>query len=354
MLLPVLVSAWYLWGRAADQYASYMGFTVRQEDAASATDLLGGLTALTSGGGSKDTDILYEFIESRELVSEIDRALDLRAVYARPVERDPVFAFDPGGSVEDLVDYWRRMVRIDYDSNSGLMELRVLAFAPADAQAIGTRILEESSRLINELSVSAREDATRYARQDLDQAVERLKEAREAVTAFRSRHQIADLETDIQSQMGVLATLQQQLAEALIELDLLEDTSQPGDPRRAQLERRIAVIEERIADERTKFGPSIGGTARGEDYATLIGEFERLTVDREFAEQSYIAALAAFDAARAEAQRQSRYLATFVRPTLAESAEYPQRAVILGIVTLFCLMGWSILALIYYSLRDRR
>ena len=78
--LPVLASAVYLYGRAADQYASTLGFTVRTEDAASATDLLSGLGASLGGGSasSRETDILYEFIRSQEIVRKIDTELDLR------------------------------------------------------------------------------------------------------------------------------------------------------------------------------------------------------------------------------------------------------------------------------------
>ena len=358
VVAPVLVAAWYLWGRAADQYASYLGFTVRTEELSSPVDILGGLTSL-SGGGSSDTDVLYEYIRSRELVSRIDAELDLHAIFSRAYERDPVFAFKPAGPIEELVEYWRDMIRVDYDATTHLMDVRVLAFTPEDAQAIARLIFEESSRVINELSAIAREDTTRYAREDLEQAVERLKGAREALTAFRSRYQIADLQTDIQAQMGLLSTLQQQLAAALIELDLLGETTPEGDPRLEQVRRRISVIESRIAQERGKFGTAgIGRDSeavpgRDEGYATLIGDFERLSVDREFAEQTYIAALASYDKVRGEALRQSRYLAAYVKPTLAQSAEYPQRWVLVGVVALFCLMGWAILTLIYYSLRDR-
>ena len=154
--------------------------------------------------------------------------------------------------------------------------------------------------------------------------------------------------------MGLLNTLQQQLAAALIELDLLGDSTRAGDPRRATAERRIEVIRARITEEREKFGIGGASPAGGEDYATLIAEFERLTVDREFAESAYAAALAAFDAARAEASRQSRYLAAYVEPTLAERSEFPNRPLLIGIVGLFSFLSWSILSLAYYALRDRR
>ena len=185
VLAPVTGASWYLYTRAADQYASTLGFTVRSEEMTSASDLLGGLGSSLGSGTSHDSDILYEYVRSQEMVRRIDQRLDLRAIYARHHETDPLLSFDPEGSIEDLVDYWDRMLAISYDAGSGLLELRVLAFEPREAQAIAEAIYDESLRTINALSAVAREDATRYAQIDLDQALERLKEAREALTAFR-------------------------------------------------------------------------------------------------------------------------------------------------------------------------
>ena len=355
VILPVTAAVWYLYERAADQFASTLAFTVRNEDVSSATELLGGLGSSfgVSSGGGRDADILYEFIRSQEIVALIDARLDLRRIYTRALDQDPLMSFDPAGTIEDLTAYWRRMVRVSYDAASGLMELRVLAFAPADAAAIATAIQDESSTMINALSAVAREDGTRYAREDLDLAVERLKQAREALTAFRLANQIVDLAADIQGQVGLLNTLQAQLASALIEYDLLAGTSRDGDPRLEQAQRRIEVINARIDEERQKFGA--GGLAPGgENYATTVADYERLTVDREFAEQAYVVTLSAYDAARAEANRQSRYLAAYIRPTLAERSEFPQRGLWVGVVALFSFLIWAIGGLIYYSLRDSR
>ncbi len=351
VLAPLVVSGWYLYARAADQYASKVGFSVRQEEFNSPVDMLGGIARL-SGNSSSDTDILYKYIQSQELVAAVDRDLDLRRIYSK-AENDPVFAFDPSGSIEDLVDYWRRMVKISYDPGTGLIELRVNAFTPEDARAVAQAIFEKSAVMINELSAIAREDATRYAREELYRAEAQLKAAREALTRFRSRTRIVDPAADIEGQMGLLTTLQQQLAEALIQKDLLLETTRANDPRLAQANRRIEVIENRIEEERRKFG--VGGEgADGEDYATLIAEFERLSADREFAEQAHVAARAAYEAALADAQRKSRYLAAYIKPTLAETPQYPQRAMLLGLVALFLLSFWAVGLLIYYSLRDRR
>jgi capsular polysaccharide transport system permease protein len=347
--LPLAVVAAYLLLRAEDQFVSTVGFSVRTEEAPSAIDMFGGFTGL-SASSSSDTDILYSFIQSQDMVASIDADLDLREAYSRRHARDPVFGFDPSGSIEDLVSYWNRMARVSYDANSGLIELQVRAFDAKEAQAIAAAVFAKSSALINTLSDVARQDSTAYAKADLDDAAIALKSARAALTAFRAETQIVDPSADVQGQMGLLTTLQAQLAEEYIRGDLLRQQSQPSDPRIAQSDQRAAVIEQRIVEERKK----LGGGGAGQDYASLVAEFERMAVDQEFAEQAYTAARGAYDLARAEARRQTRYLAAHIQPTLAERSTVPDPVAILGLTALFLTLGWSIIILVYYSVNDRK
>ena len=355
VLIPLGAVVFYLWTIAEDRYGSITGFTVRQEESGGATDLLGGLANFTGGTVQSDSDILYEFIQSQALVESVDAELDLRAHYGAHWPDDWAFALWPDATLEELIWYWQRIVRISYDQSTGLIEVQVLAYDPDMAQRIGEKIVAESQVMINKLNERAREDAMRYAVEDLEDSVERLKTAREALTQFRTRTRIVDPEADIQSRMGVMSNLQQKLAEALIEYDLLLQSVSENDPRVAKARDTIDVIRDRIAAERQTFTSDSTETgAVGEDYPTLIAEFESLSVDREVAEQTYRAALTALDVARANAARQSRYLATYIPPTRSQTPEYPQRLTLTGLAALFLLLVWSILALVYYSIRDRR
>ena len=352
VIFPTVASGWYLWNRAVDQYVSRLGFTVRREEALSTGDVLGRLSNISSASSS-DSDILYAFIQSQELVRSIDRKLDLRGMYSAPYEQDPIFALKPDSSIEELLSHWRRVVQIAYAPGTGLLELQVKAFEPEDARNIAQEIFSESSVMINRLSDIARVDATKFAHEELEGAVLQLQEARQGMTSFRARTQIVDPAADIQLQMGLLNILQQQLGEELINYDLLIQGSSTTDPRVKQSEQRIAATRDRIRQERDKFGTS-RATPDGQDYATVIAEFEKLSVNLEFAQRKYTTALTNLDAAQADAQRKSRYLADFVSPTLAESPEYPQRYLMLALAALLVTVGWGILMLIYYALRDRR
>lgn len=355
VLLPVAAVIFYLVVLAQDQFQSTTGFTVRsQESTSAATDLLGGLASFTGSSAASDSDILFEFIQSQEMIQAVNSQVDLRAHYSQHWPSDWAFSIWPDATQEELSWYWHRIIGISFDSGSGLIEVRAQAFDPETAQAITTAIVKESQIRINALNEQARSDALGYAQADLDEAVEEMKAAREALTQFRTRTRIVDPEADIQGRMGVMNNLQQQLATSLIEYDLLRGTVAAGDPRLKKAEQLIDVIRDRIDIERQTFTSTNTDTgAVGEDYPSLISEFERLTVDREYTEQAYRAALSGLALARDEAIRQSRYLATYIKPTRAQEAEYPQRLLLTGLAALFLLLIWSILSLIYYSIRDR-
>ena len=348
VLAPFGAAVGYLTVVAADQYASTVGFSVRNEDVATPVELFGGIADVGSSGSS-DSDILFEFIQSQEMVATLDARLNLSEIYKQ--ESDPLFAYDSTGTIEDLHAYWDRMVRVTYDTTTELIEIRALAFTPQDAQRVSSAIFDESARLIDALSAIAQQDTIAFAKAELDRSIDRLKLARERMTAYRARTQIVDPTADLQGQMGLLSTLQQQLAEALISADLLRESTRITDPRIANANSRIAAIEARIEEERRKLGQ---GGAGQEGYAELLSEYERLAVDRQFAEQAYTVALAAYDQAQAEARRKSRYLAAYIKPTLAQASQYPDKPVLLSVGAFFLFMAWATGVLIFYSIRDRR
>lgn len=352
VLLPVTLVSGYVVFAAQDQYASRAGLTIRQDDSASASDLLGGMSQLLSGAGGSHADLLFEFLHSQELVLQVDEALDLRAHYARHWPRDPVFALPPEGSVDQLVRFWQRILRVSFDRNTGLLLVEARANDPVFAREIILALVAASEAMINQLNLQARADRMRLAEADLQQAVTRLRTAREALAAFRARTQIVDPDADIQGRMGVLNNLQQQLAQALVEHDLLALITDANDPRLRQSARRVDVIRARINEERATFARQ-DETLAETDYPRLIAQFESLSVELEIAQQGYGAALRALDLARSNAERQSLFVALFIRPTLSQDPAYPQRLLLIGLTALVSLLVWAFAALGYYSLRDR-
>ncbi len=348
VVMPTVLAAWYLFTRAGDQYHSTAAFSVRSEDFQNPLDALGAFTQIGSSSAS-DNVILYDYIRSQPLMHKIDETLDLRSMFNK-APQDFVFSLGEDASREDMLDFWNYMVGVAVDTAGGVIDIHVRAFAPEDAQAIAQQILIESSTLINDLSRIAQEDAMRFALEDVADAEARLKRLRQEIRVFRIENQLIDPEASVESQMGVLSELQSQLAAALVAKGTLQEVTAEGDPRFEQVERRIRAIRRQIAEERAAVSNSIEA---GESLSDLIGTYEGLLVDREFSEQTYTAALAAADQARAEARRKSRYVAVHIEPTIADDSQFPKRWVLLGLVFFCGFAFWSVVTLIYYNVRDR-
>lgn len=353
VLLPLVACAVYLWEFAQDQYISTTSFSVRAEGMQSALDLLGGgVSAMMGGGGStNDPEIIKQFIESPDLVRRIEEREAVSDVFSLGWPRDFIFAYDPDGKLEDLHAYWKRNVFITIEN--GLITVDVRSYDAARSKEIAYAIFEESRDLVNYLSQEARDDATRFSREELAKAEKRLKAAREAMTQFRLESKIVDPMATLQAEIGILSSLQAQLAEALVQQELLSKTSQERDPRLTDISRKIAALRTQIDLERNKFAQDVG-QRQGQDYATLFSQFERILAEREFAEESYRASAIAYDSALAEAKMNSRYLAMHIRPNQAEKSLYPDRIVQFLVAGLFLFLLWSIGLLFYYSVRDRR
>ncbi|MFC3569371.1 hypothetical protein [Paracoccus simplex] len=348
-LLPALLVGSYMFLIARDQYVSEVSFVVRDEESPN-LGLLAGIGLSSVGNATTDAQIVYKHLRSPNFVAQLDREIDLRAIYTKP-RMDPVFALHDGASLEELVEYWRRMATISVDSATGMIEIEVRAFTAEDANRIARGIHKAAGHLVNAISDEARENSLRYAQRDLAQTEARLAEARVALAQFRDQSKLIDPQSVLSINASVVTSLSQELTEAMIQVETLRKQG-TADVRLTQAELRVDVLKRRIEQERQNF---VGEAPGSEDasFSKILDRYTKLQLDLELAEKSYSLALSGVEAARAKSEQDSRYLATFVEPTLSETATRPRRLMITVLAVTFIFIGWLSLVLIGYSNRDR-
>ncbi len=353
VVMPTVMAATYLGFTAADRYGSRVAFSIRSNDAAAPLEVLGAIARI--GGSSVHTDgqVLYDFIRSQQIVETIGARLPLEDYFNR-APGDWVFALGRDHPVEDLVDYWNDVVDVSLDPVTGIVTVQARAFDPREAQAIAAAILAASAELVNRLADVAREDAVRFAALELGEAEVRLREIRARLRSFRDIEQEVDPSQNARVAVGLVASLEEEMSKARVQLELLRGALDETAPRIGLLKRQIRSLEARIAAERGRLGAGVRfGDHDQRPLSLVVGEFEELVVDREFAEQAYTVALATYQQAEADARRRHRYLAPHIEPTLSEEPEYPDRPLLTAAVFLLALAGWSIPVLGWYNLRDR-
>jgi capsular polysaccharide transport system permease protein len=349
VVLPVAVAGIYYLCIAADQYVVEFRFGVRGIEPAPIG--LPGLfsASLTPSPTVSDSYVVVQYIESRAMVDDLGRTLDLPAIFSRP-QADWFARLDPPVPVEELVRYWRGQVDAFYDATDRTITVKVRAFTPRDALVLGRAVLGAAERLVNSLSARARRDALAAAQRDLASAATRLTAVLVRLRQFRDHESVIDPRQSAQASAALAAKIRDELVHARAELAQLEHYMSGDAPALELLRARIQALE---AEERAIAG-EITNTdqSRAHTLARLMTTYEAIDSQRRFAETAYQHALQALDRARRDADRQQVYLVPFVKPSLPEEPLYPQRLIAIGVVFLVAFAIWAIGSLIVQSIRD--
>ena len=347
VLAPTLLAAIYFYGFASDQYVSEARFVVRSRTDAPQVSLGSMLSAAVGGGGGVSTGDAYsvrDFLTSHDAVMRTDERLNLHRIWGR--EEADVLARLWNQDPERLTKYFNSMVSVSYDSSTGVITLRVRSFTPEDSKAIADTLLSLSEQLINSLSGRAREDALRIARDEVGVAERRVLDARDALTRFREQQQELDSAGAAQAAVQAMGQLEGQLIAAQAELRERMSFMRPDNVALQNTRNRIEALERQIVAERTRRTQGDGALAH------QLGTFERLMLEREFADRQLASATASLETARIEAQRQQMYLSRVVEPNLAVYPLYPRKLISVGSIFLGLSVAFGIGWLLVAGMRE--
>ncbi|MBP2233694.1 capsular polysaccharide transport system permease protein [Sinorhizobium kostiense] len=354
--MPATLASLYMAFIAADQYHSTTSFAVRSIEGGVSSDILGMFTQATGSSTVSDSYILMDYILSERMAADADRKFKLEKVYATR-GFDFFYGIGSGLPIEEKLAYWRDMVTVNFDHASGIMQVTVKAFDRKQSQEIAQFIVDQSDRLVNSLSLSARNDVLSAAQDEVLAAEARLSKARAALRVYRDKSQEISPVEGAKLAVQLIGSLEQQLTQLNADLATAKSQMSEDTPRIRVLKTRIESLEQQLAVERQRLGTGEKRTAARDpqagDVAGRIAQFEELETEREFAERAYTAALASLEKARLEANNRQRYLALFIEPTLSELAQYPSRFFNALLMSLALLFVWAIGVMSYYNVRDR-
>ena len=347
VLLPTAGAGWYYGEFASDVYISESRFLVRNPQ----RPQMSGIGALLQGTGfsraQDDTYSVHDFVRSRDALREVDGKLGFRGAYSDSsldvVNRFP--GIDPDDSFEALHRFYQKQVGIDYDTVSSISILRVRAFNAEDAQRINEMLLEMGERLVNNMNSRSRRDLIEVAENEVRLAEARTRGAAQALSVFRSDRSVLDPDRQGAIQLQGVAKLREELLVAETQLKQVMQVS-PDNPQMASLQQRVDLLRQAIGEENSRVLGKSGGLV------SKSPAYDRLVLEKGFADRQLAAAMTALDTARNEAQRKQLYLERLVQPNLPDRAVEPRR--IRGVATTFVLgvVVWGVLSLTLAGVRE--
>lgn len=349
VLAPTLSAAFYYGIVASDVYVSEARFVLRSPQRQMAT----GIGAILQSAGftraQDDTYTVHDYILSRDALRLLDTELGLKQRFtATDIDLlNRLGAIDGDDSFEAMHRYFQKRVAVEPDPVSSISTIRISAFTAKDAQTINERLLQLSEALVNKLNERGRQDLVRFAEAEVAAAEERAKAATLALSAFRNQMAVFDPGRQSAIQLQLVSKLQDELITVRTQLAQVRMLSKDS-PQIAALDQRQKSLQSAMDAELRKVA---GGSRSLSDKSA---EFERLTLEREFADKQLGLAMSALEQARNDAQRKQLYLERIAQPSLPDMALEPRR--IRGVVStlLLGLVSWGILTMLIAGIKEHQ
>ena len=350
VFLPAVIIIFYLLFFAKDRYVTESTVVVKQvgEVSAEANTGLGALLGVSTTS-TEDAQFLKAYIQSRDLIEILDRELDLRGAFQEE-GLDPVFELPADASMEELVEYYNKRVKVNLDEQTMLLSITTEGFTPAFSLKLNQSILDESEKFINDVSQRIAKDQLVFATDQLNEALENLTQSRESLIGYQNANQMFDPQAQAMAVAQIVNQLESNLAQLRTEERTLLSYLNPTAPQVVALKSQISSVEKQIQDEKSK----LTSPGNAEKLNRSAADFEGLKAQVEFNTDLYKLALGSLEKARLEAARKLKNVIVITSPKLAEDALYPRFLYIIFSAVLLLHIFFGIVMLVRSVIREHK
>jgi capsular polysaccharide transport system permease protein len=346
VVAPTAIALLYYGLIAADTYVSESRFVVRSPQRQASAGIMGALLQGSAFPRAQDDSYsVHDFMLSRDALRELDSKLGVVQAYSEAGDFASRFpGLDWDRSFEAFHRYWQKKATVDFDPNSSITVLRVRAFKADDAQKINDMLLQMGERLVNELNERSRRDLVAFAENEVKLAEGKVTNAAVSLSAYRGRQAVYEPDRQAAIQLQGVAKIQEELLATETQIDQMRRLS-PNNPQLPSLVSKSETLRRAIANENAKVTGSGSLSARAPD-------FQRLALEKEFADRQLASAMTALETARSEALRKQLYLERLVHPNLPDASVEPRRLRLIFTVFVLALAAWGVVSLLVASVRE--
>lgn len=350
VVMPTLLSVIYFGLIASDVYISESRFVVRSPERQTASPF-GSL--LKGSGFAREQDDAYtvqDFMLSRDALQSLNENLNIGNLFAN--NDIDIFSRFAGiewwdNSFEALHKYYQNKVDIQLDTLSSIAILTVRSFKAEDAFRINKQLLEMGEALVNQLNERGRKDLIRFAVGEVAVAEKKAKTAGLALASYRNEKNVIDPERQSTIQLQQIAKLQEEFIATQSQLIQVQ-TFTKKNPQIPSLQLRAQSLKQEI-DAATN---QVAGGDRS--LAKKASDYQRLALEREFADKQLGSALVSLEQARNEAQRKQLYLERIVQPSKPDMAVEPRRIYNILATFVLGLISWGVLTMLLAGVREHQ
>ncbi|MFD1160518.1 capsule biosynthesis protein [Roseovarius aestuarii] len=320
VFLPTLVAGYYYYAVATPMYATKSEFLILTADGGGGGGGggLGGLLPSQFATG-QDSIATQSYLQSKDAMLRLDSDLGFRAHFSQP-HIDPIQRLDADASNEAAYKLFKKYVKLGYDPTEGVIRMELSTADPEVSALFSQRLIEYAEERVDELSREKRLDAVKTAEAGLEDAKAERRAAQQRMVRLQEGT-ILDPEGEIASIRQLVSTVELQLQEKQLALDIQLNNARPNKAKVDALSSEIEVLSAELSKQKARLNQATEGAS---SLASQTAEIQMAQADLATADLVLQAALESKRLSEIEANKQVRYLTVSVRPVASQDASYPR------------------------------
>ncbi len=322
VILPTALTGWYVTKIATPLYEARSVVTIAKPGGQTDPTFPGVLGMPLSQGNLNEAFIAKEFIDSEEMIRLMEEKEGL-VTYLSDTKIDPLqrLRHIPGLQVGPD-SYYHRYVRSAVNIQTGLLTLYVNALTPEDAQKFSMAILKFAETKVRSLSRALFQEQIAESEAAVERARKALEDVRSKLVKLQISSGYANPEERIAEVYKTISTLEAELLLLHREMDNAALVGYSNSPQMKTLIEKETALQKRIQQQQDRL---ILGTEGREPLNKVLADFQFTVVQKEIAEQTWSAALAALESARSSASLGLSQFQIVVPPNVSFTPKRPNR-----------------------------
>lgn len=318
VFLPTLIAGYYYYAVATPMYTTKSEFLILSADGAGGAGGLGGLLPSQFATG-QDAIATQSYLQSKDAMLRLDRDVGFRAHFSQP-HIDPIQRLDSGASTESAYKLYKKYVELGYDPTEGVIRMDVSTADPQVSSLFSEKLIGYAEERVDQLSREKRQDAVRTAVTSLEDAKAERRAAQERLVRLQEGS-ILDPEGEIANIRQLISTVELQLQEKQLALNIQLNNSRPNRSKVAALRSEIEVLQAELDKKNARLTDATAGES---SLASQTAAIQMAQADLATADMVLQSALESKRQSAIEANKQVRYLTVSVKPVPSQDPSYPR------------------------------
>jgi capsular polysaccharide transport system permease protein len=347
-LAATACSIFYLWTMTEDRFLSNATFKISRQDAPSGAE--SALASLVlpgiSDSGAMDSYVAIGFIQSADLLIELEELYDLKTHYSSP-PIDFIFRLAVDAPLERRLKYYRKRIVAHFEKETGLTVVSVDTFDPALSQKISKTILERAEAFVNKINQDVAEQQITFILGEVERSTEKINKINREMLDLQNKYQFIRPNEVISASLTAVQELQMERLRGEAELaSLLRDS--PESPRIDTLNSRLISLANLIERETAK----LSGNER-DRLNQILMEYQEIELKLDVATRIRTGVEMILEKNRADAAARSRFFSVIQSPYLPEGVSIPRRGYWTITILFLGILGFTITRALVNSVFER-